>query len=265
MQQQMFLDVSQAPDRDALQRRLIAFAAALDFGLVNAWLVTEKRSAPAVIDYVGNRSQAFVEASSDPALIQRDPVLHRLHRESLPFTFDRSTYTESGNGDMADMLEAYGYSNGVTVALHLPGNKHFVLSLARGQRLPATDQAVTHLLANLQLVAVHAQIAAQRVLKELAVPRPSINVDERKNLSSRATKQVERIAGGAGRERPIHLTPRELEILQWTMAGKSGTVVAEILGISHAGVKFHLGNAMAKLNAPTKHTAVLKAVSLGLL
>lgn len=256
MQQQLFLDVSQAVDAGAFQERLLKFAAALDFGLVNAWLVTEHSAAPTSIQYVGNRSDAFVEASSDPCLIVRDPVLHRLHRESLPFTYNLETYTESGNGDMADLLDAHGYRSGVTVALHLPGNKHFVLGLARDRDLPKTDEGITHLLANLQLVAVHAQIAAQRVLPA----EPDIA-----GMPVTASDGRVMVAPSADPTDAVRLTQRETEVLRWTMAGKSGTMVAEILGVTHAAVKFHLGNAMRKLNTPTKHSAVLKAISLGLL
>ncbi|MEK8034277.1 LuxR C-terminal-related transcriptional regulator [Ideonella sp. DXS29W] len=247
MQQQLFLDVSQAQDVATFERRLLTFAGALDFGLVNAWLVSEAPGAPTQIQYVGNRTEAFVKATSDPRLMKRDPVLHRLHTESLPFTYSLSTYIDSGNGDLADVLDAHGYRNGVTVALHLPGNKHFVLGLAREDNLPTEDHNLTHLLASLQLVAVHAQIAAQRVMA--SVDPISLPADPAVDLPHAFPK----------------LTPREIEVLTWTMQGKSGTVVAEFLGISHAAVKFHVANAMKKLNAPSKHVAVLRARDLGLL
>lgn len=248
MQQQLFLDVSQAQDVATFEKRLLTFAGALDFGLVNAWLVSEAPGAPAQIKYVGNRTEAFVEATGDPRLMKRDPVLHRLHTESLPFTYSLRTYIDSGNGDLADLLDAHGYRNGVTVALHLPGNKHFVLGLAREESLPTVDHGVTHLLANLQLVAVHAQIAAQRVLATVEPVAVPVDPD-------------------AEPPAPIgpRLTPREVEVLRWTMAGKSGTMVAEILGVSHAAVKFHVANAMKKLDAPSKHVAIHKALNMGLL
>ncbi len=263
MQQQMFFDVSQAADRETFERRLLNFAEALDFGLVNAWLVTENKKGPADIEYVGNRPDGMIEASNDPVLVQSDPVLQRLHHESLPFIYNRKTYTDCGKGDLADFLGQYGYRSGVTVALHLPASKHFILSFSREQALPKSEDRVTSILANLQLAAVHAQVAAQRLL----LPTQSVITNEqRSRLTERARDDVTRFAGrDAEHLKGVHLTPREQEILQWTMHGKSGTVVADILGVSHAVVKFHLANAMTKLNAPTKHAAVMKAVSLGLL
>ena len=68
----------------------------------------------------------------------------------------------------------------------------------------------------------------------------------------------------AQQEKP-HLTPRELECLQWTMEGKSSYVTGRILSISTSAVNFHLQNAMRKLGVASKHQAVLKCVSLGML
>ena len=90
-------------------------------------------------------------------------------------------------------------------------------------------------MADLQLLAVHAQDAASRLL---------------------ITPQHD--------EQP-RLTPREIEILRWTMDGKSAWSVGEILGVSVHTVNFHLRNSMRKLDATTKHQAVLKAIALGLL
>jgi DNA-binding CsgD family transcriptional regulator len=69
---------------------------------------------------------------------------------------------------------------------------------------------------------------------------------------------------GPGQDVP-RLTPREVEILRWTMEGKSSGVIGEILGISYSAVRFHIRNASRKLDVSSKHQAVLKALSLGIL
>ncbi|EOX4792188.1 LuxR C-terminal-related transcriptional regulator, partial [Vibrio alginolyticus] len=61
------------------------------------------------------------------------------------------------------------------------------------------------------------------------------------------------------------LTPREIEILKWTTEGKTANEVAIILGITVRTVTFHITNAVTKLNSCNKTSAVIKAVSLGLL
>jgi DNA-binding CsgD family transcriptional regulator len=65
-------------------------------------------------------------------------------------------------------------------------------------------------------------------------------------------------------ERP-HLTPRELEVLRWTMDGKTAWEVGAILGISERTAVLHVNNAMHKLGCVNKHQAVLKALRLGLI
>jgi LuxR family transcriptional regulator len=55
------------------------------------------------------------------------------------------------------------------------------------------------------------------------------------------------------------LSPREIEVLQWSAEGKSAGDLATILGISERTVNFHVHQAMQKLNAPNKICAVYRA------
>lgn len=61
------------------------------------------------------------------------------------------------------------------------------------------------------------------------------------------------------------LTPREKECLLWAAEGKSSWETSEILGVSDGTVVFHLRNVMAKLGVRTKHHAVARALSMGIL
>lgn len=63
----------------------------------------------------------------------------------------------------------------------------------------------------------------------------------------------------------ITLSVREKEILQWTGDGKTADQISEILTLSPSTINFHLRNAMRKLEAPNKTTAVVRAIYLGLL
>jgi DNA-binding CsgD family transcriptional regulator len=63
----------------------------------------------------------------------------------------------------------------------------------------------------------------------------------------------------------IHLTAREKEILLWAAEGKSDAVIAEIIGISHATVRFHMNNIFRKLNANERTLATVKAIRHGLI
>lgn len=60
------------------------------------------------------------------------------------------------------------------------------------------------------------------------------------------------------------LTEREIEILKWSADGKSAQDIADILTVSKRTVDFHIKNSVAKLNAPNKTAAVVRAILLGL-
>jgi LuxR family transcriptional regulator len=61
------------------------------------------------------------------------------------------------------------------------------------------------------------------------------------------------------------LTPREVEVLQWTADGKTAGEISDILNVSEHTVTFHMGNALRKLGSSNKTAAVVKAAVLGLL
>ena len=93
------------------------------------------------------------------------------------------------------------------------------------------------MMADLQLLAVHAQDTAIRLL----------------------APQVQ------GVQRVPNLTDREVEILKWTAEGQSSWAVGQILNISEHNVKYHVKRILVKLEVGSKHQAAAKAKSLGLI
>jgi DNA-binding CsgD family transcriptional regulator len=65
-------------------------------------------------------------------------------------------------------------------------------------------------------------------------------------------------------DRP-RLTPRELEVLRWVTLGKSNWEISILLSVSARAVKFHVENAMRKLNVANRAQAVAVALSIGLI
>lgn len=235
MKHQDYLDIGTAPDRETFERRLVQFAHRLEFGIVSAAVVVDRPGEKPHFVMIGNTPKAFMEASRSVEDSQRDPVLKRLKVTSVPFVYDQGLYVDGGAGDLWEDQAAHGYRTGVSMALHMPAGKHFLLGVDREAPLPKGDGDLTRLMADLQLLAVFAQETAVKLL----LP--------------------EELVGGPGKG----LTPREREVLQWTKDGKTAWAVAQILGMTENTVNFHLRNAMTKLEVASKHQAVLKAISFG--
>jgi DNA-binding CsgD family transcriptional regulator len=237
MRHRVFVDVGQSGDLPTFRQRLIDFAHELDFGIICGALIADRPGKDPVVVAVGNTPEAFVEARNDVDDAKRDPVLKRLLQLSIPFVYDQALYIADSAGDLWEEQAPFGFHTGIAVALHLSGSRHFILGVDRREPLPRDDEKLTRMLADLQLLAVHAQDAAVRLLSS----KPTHLADD------------------------VRLTAREAEILKWTMEGKSAWAVGEILRVSEHTVNFHMRNILRKLNASSKHQAVLKAISLGML
>jgi DNA-binding CsgD family transcriptional regulator len=239
MRQQDYLDVSTSPDRMTFERRLVRFVQNMDFDIASAALAVDKPGQKTQFVAVGNTPAGFLEASRDVEQSRRDPVLQRLKTMSLPFVYDQDMYVAGGAADLWEEQAAFGYRTGISMALHLSDGKHFLLGVDRARPLPSEDRDLTRLFADLHLLAVYAQETAIRVLLPAHADTP-------------------------GKPSP-RLTPREREVLAWTREGKSAWAVGQILSMSEHTVNYHLRNVMRKLDVSSKHLAILRALSLGLI
>jgi DNA-binding CsgD family transcriptional regulator len=236
MLQQGFTSVLQAGSRDDFRSEVVRFTKALGFNTVSAMAVVDHTVGRSEFVSIDNAPPGYAEAINDVPSMRRDPVMQHCRRHSVPIIWDQATYISQGLGDLWEEQARFGYRTGIAMALHLPEGRHFAMGVERDQPLPTDGGELTRLVADLQLFAVHAQDAALRVLS----PAP------------------------AQPDRPS-LTPRELEVLRWTMEGKTAWEVGAILGISERTAVLHVTNAMHKLDCASKHQAVLKALRLGLI
>lgn len=62
-----------------------------------------------------------------------------------------------------------------------------------------------------------------------------------------------------------HLTPREIEILEWCKEGKTYADIASILGISSKTIDYHMSKIMRKLGVHDKVAAIIAATRTGLI
>lgn len=175
-------------------------------------------------------------AFDDPRQQRADPVMQRLKASSLPVIWNQDTYTQAGAGEMWEDQAPWGFASGITTVLHLPNGKHFVFGIEGSEGLPKQRLELSRMVADVQLMAVHAQEAMMRIV--VAPPSPSPE---------------------------IKLSSRELEALKWTMEGKTAWEVGGIMAVSERTAVHYLQVAMKKLDAVNKHQAAIKALRMGFL
>jgi DNA-binding CsgD family transcriptional regulator len=231
-----YLSVLEAKDQAQFRSVVVRFAQQLGFETVAAMVAVDRPGVGPEFVAVHNAPLAFESGIQDMDMARRDPVMQHCKRNTVPIIWSQKTYLEGGAIDVWDVQAQFGYRNGIAMALHLPEGRHFTIGVERDQGLPSDRGELTRVVADLQLFAVHAQDAALRVL-----------VSEENQP-----------------ERPA-LTPREMEVLRWTMDGKTAWETGALLKITERTVVQHLQNAMQKLRCSSKHQAVLKALRLGLI
>lgn len=67
------------------------------------------------------------------------------------------------------------------------------------------------------------------------------------------------------RQEKIILTPREVEVLQWSARGKSSWEIGRILHCTEATANYHFSHIRQKFKVSSRGMAVLKALELGII
>ncbi|WP_330832738.1 autoinducer binding domain-containing protein [Piscinibacter sp.] len=231
-----FTAVLSATDRVDLQREVVRFATWLGFDKVCAAVAHDRPGREPEFLTVHNTPAAYMPTFLDLSRARVDPVMQHCKRSPTPIAWDQATYVAADKGEMWEHQAAFGYCSGVVVAMHFGAGRHFFVGMDRDQSLPTCPADLSRMVADLQLFAVHAQDAAFRIL------RPE----------------------SACSEVP-QLTARELDVLRWTIEGKTAWEVGRILAISEQTAARHINNAAQKLGCVNKLQAALRAIQLGLL
>jgi DNA-binding CsgD family transcriptional regulator len=231
-----YLAVLEAKDERQFRAVVVRFAQRLGFETVSAMVAVDRVGDSTHFVAVHNTPIRYLQTYEDFGVGRRDPVAQHCKRSAVPIVWDQGTYLEKGAIDLWEHQAHFGYRHGIAMALHMPEGRHFMLGVDRDRPLPIGSAELTRMVADLQLFAVHAQDTALRVLVSEPL-RPDCPA----------------------------LTPRELDVLRWTMDGQTSAQVASTLGIGERTALWHLQNAMLKLGCNSKHQAVLKALRLGLI
>jgi DNA-binding CsgD family transcriptional regulator len=231
-----YLSVLEAKDQSQFRQVVIRFAQQLGFDKVAAMVVVDRPGLAPEFTSIHNAPMAYEQSFNEAGSGRRDPVMQHCKRNTMPIIWSQKTYLDAGAIEVWDAQAQFGYRNGIAMALHMPDGRHFMFGVERDVDLPKETPELTRMVADLQLFAVHAQDTALRIL----------------------------VSEGAQPECPA-LTPRELEVLRWTMDGKTAKAIGALLNVTERTAVAHLQNAMLKLNVNSKHMAVLKALRLGLI
>ncbi|MFK3737072.1 helix-turn-helix transcriptional regulator [Massilia sp. TN1-12] len=165
-----------------------------------------------------------------------DPVVSHCMQSTLPVIWQPELFRSPTQRALYDDACSHGVRAGVTFPIHGPNGEFGLLSFASDAAPDAAYvRRVTGMLADLALVRDYAFASAVRFCPPVA------------------------------QEAAPKLTPRELEVLNWVMVGKSSWEISKITGCSEATVNFHMGNIRQKFNVNTRQQAVVRAISLGLI
>ena len=165
-----------------------------------------------------------------------DPLVSHCLASTLPLIWQADTFRSAAERAMYDQACLHGIRAGVSFPIHGPNGEFGMLSFACD---PGPEQRFSR--------------EVVRLLPELALAR------------DHAFASGVRFCPPATHEAAPRLTPREFEVLNWVMAGKSSWEISRITGCSEATVNFHMGNIRQKFNVNTRQQAVVRAISLGLI
>lgn len=165
-----------------------------------------------------------------------DPTVSHCLTSSLPVVWERDLFVTAAECALYEEACGHGIVTGVTLPIHGPNGEFGVLSFASDTKPGA---------------AFSRQI--QQITPALTLVRDYVFASSLRFFEP------------AGKEGVPRLTRRELEILNWVMAGKSSWEISMITRCSEATVNFHLANVRQKFNVNTRQQAVVKAISLGII
>lgn len=232
----LLIELLEAPDDQVWSERLFALARAQGFEQVLYGVVPSRHVRFENAFLRSNYSAEWRERYDSGGFAYVDPTVGHCLSSTLPLIWAPATFGSGAPGALYEEASAHGIRSGVTLPVHGPQGEVGLISFASDARPDAPFvRSVAEALPALSLIRDYAFASSARFREAKAEP-----------------------------ELP-RLTRRELEVLQWVMAGKSSWEVARITGCSEATVNFHLANVRQKFGVNTRQQAVVKAISCGLL
>jgi LuxR family transcriptional regulator, activator of conjugal transfer of Ti plasmids len=189
--------------------------------------------------YLSNLKAEWVAHYLESDYAHIDPIVRTCTDVRLPLRWDETFKAQTRTRFESQMMEdawENGLRRGFTIPVHGPRGELGIFSLNSDLSDNEFHRATDAKRFEIQVLAYHFHDAIQRKLK------------------------ADKIAPIA-----VPLTDREVEILKWTVEGKTAWEVGKILKISERTVNFHLQNVMEKFGVHNKTHAASKALHMGLL
>ena len=161
-----------------------------------------------------------------------DPTILHCRKNMLPLAWTPKTFKGKKQKEFYGQACDYGLRSGITYPSHRMSGGFGVLTFATGDIREADPHI--EVMASLSLIRDFAFASSAKFFKN--------------------TQPNE-----------LHLTPRELEILQWVLAGKSSWETGKILRVAESTINFHANNAMDECGVHTRREAALIALQAGLI
>lgn len=224
-----------ADDLDAVRRH--TDRALSDLGFAHfTYLTVSRPDRPGTSYYFSTYPKAWTDHYEQRRYVTVDPVMLEARTALLPFQWRGEKIRSAATGAQLRVFDEagdFGIRDGITAPVHGADGEFAVLSATPAES-GSFDKLFRARRDAVHLLALHCHAAVRRLLK-----RPE--------------------------QKAPRLSPRELECLKWTAAGKTAWEIGEILNLSESTVVWHLNNAKAKLGVYGKSHAVVKAMMLGLI
>jgi len=185
--------------------------------------------------------------------VHADPTLSKARRTNTPFFWSELNISlrkgpKSGARSTMEAARDHGFEDGLVIPIHIVDRLGRPRSACIGffwtePKVPLTELK-TDRFVDLHIEAIYwTQKAIDLVAVEFRKSHPIISQETSPEL----------------------ITPKERDVLSWSARGKTSSEAADIMNISDSTAKWHLKNALRKLDANTKTQAVTKAIYLGLI
>lgn len=180
-----------AVDLGELTQRVVGMAERLGYGLASGVFIRGTYgSSTALVRPFGNPPAGFLESSLSLDEGLRDPLLGRLLAVPGHVVYDQALYVSAGAADMWDCQAEYGYRTGLSISLHASSHEEaFLFGVDGPQKAPADLGRRLQLQGAIQMIALHARAAVQRLVADdvEAVPATvQLSSAERRDLQQAA-------------------------------------------------------------------------------